>query len=875
MNRAFLTPMLLVFSLFGVIGMTSCGEGVSGLGYKNNPSHGRCGDGVRDPGEACDDGNIIGGDGCSADCHSTEICGNGIVDPGEECDTLETWCESCVDTRITNADEDGDTIADFHEQREANVDTDGDGIPDFQDTDSDNDGISDAIEAGDANVRTSPVDTDGDGIHDFRDNDADGDGILDSIEGTEDADSNGISNFLDTDSDGDGIPDAIEGASDRDNDGIPNFLDTDADGDGILDTIEGVEDADGDEIPNFLDTDSDNDGIPDIAEGTGDADADGTPNFLDLDSDEDGILDAVEGASDFDGDGIPNFLDTDSDNDGLLDSEENTNGLNPYNPDTDGDFISDGDDSLEDFDRDGIINALDTDSDGDGIPDNEEAGDTDWQSPPVDTDLDRIPDFLDLDSDGDGLLDTNEPWCENLGRSGRTFRDTDGDGFSDLAEMTIGSDPCNPGDTVTQGHGVEFFFELPYKGTQQHDYLYFSPTVQRTDIFFNMDTTGSMGGEITNLKSSLGSIIPAVRSRVTDSAFGVGYFDDYPLSPFGVYGANASHDRVFQLLQSPTTNPTTAQNAVNQLSLGNGNDWPESTFESLYLIATPPPNNVTWSYNPPTLPLGTRGGVGFRQQSVPIILHITDAPSHTQSEYFSGGISNSHSRDQAINALRALGARVITVNSGNADVSGHMTDISVSTGANLPVCTFKDTSNNWRCGVNQCCTNCSSGTCQGQTPSGGMCKLVYTISSTGTGLGTAVVDGIDGIVKYSTFNVYTTWRRDPANTTFDTSCFIKRVVAQQYLPPPQEPEASCNPIATPAAFNGATYNNGFSNFAAGTSSSSRPGARLVFDVVAENINCAPPSTETRTYLVYIDVIDQITGTVLDTQIAFILVPPVM
>src|SRR5260221_13472595 len=30
----------------------------------------RCGDGVLDGGEVCDDGNTIGGDGCAADCHT-------------------------------------------------------------------------------------------------------------------------------------------------------------------------------------------------------------------------------------------------------------------------------------------------------------------------------------------------------------------------------------------------------------------------------------------------------------------------------------------------------------------------------------------------------------------------------------------------------------------------------------------------------------------------------------------------------------------------------------------------------------------------------------------------------------------------------------
>jgi len=32
----------------------------------------RCGDGVLDGGEVCDDGNVVGGDGCAADCHTLQ-----------------------------------------------------------------------------------------------------------------------------------------------------------------------------------------------------------------------------------------------------------------------------------------------------------------------------------------------------------------------------------------------------------------------------------------------------------------------------------------------------------------------------------------------------------------------------------------------------------------------------------------------------------------------------------------------------------------------------------------------------------------------------------------------------------------------------------
>jgi len=48
-----------------------------------------CGDGILDPGEECDDGNLEDGDGCSATC-MLPMCGDGVVDPGEECDDGNT-----------------------------------------------------------------------------------------------------------------------------------------------------------------------------------------------------------------------------------------------------------------------------------------------------------------------------------------------------------------------------------------------------------------------------------------------------------------------------------------------------------------------------------------------------------------------------------------------------------------------------------------------------------------------------------------------------------------------------------------------------------------------------------------------------------------
>ena len=52
-----------------------------------------CGDGVIHPGEACDDGNVVDGDGCQADCTlppAGSVCGNGVREAAEQCDDSNT-----------------------------------------------------------------------------------------------------------------------------------------------------------------------------------------------------------------------------------------------------------------------------------------------------------------------------------------------------------------------------------------------------------------------------------------------------------------------------------------------------------------------------------------------------------------------------------------------------------------------------------------------------------------------------------------------------------------------------------------------------------------------------------------------------------------
>jgi cysteine-rich repeat protein len=70
-------------------------------------SVGQCGNGAVEGGEACDDGNRVGADGCAADCSKREICGDAIADDGEACDDGNSnavdGCDACKLTQWSAA----------------------------------------------------------------------------------------------------------------------------------------------------------------------------------------------------------------------------------------------------------------------------------------------------------------------------------------------------------------------------------------------------------------------------------------------------------------------------------------------------------------------------------------------------------------------------------------------------------------------------------------------------------------------------------------------------------------------------------------------------------------------------------------------------
>lgn len=575
-------------------------------------------------------------------------------------------------------------------------------------------------------------------------------------------------------------------------------------------------------------TDTDGDRIPDCIEGSGDIDGDGLPNCADEDSDGDGISDMEEGTVDTDGDGIPNFLDTDSD----------------------GDTIPDRFEGNGDRDEDGIPNYLDTDSDGDGWGDAAEYGrDPGSGERPIDRDGDGDPDYLDIDSDGDGLIDSEELGCPTY--TDRILPDSDGDGYTDLIEVAFGSNPCDPASDISTF--VDFYFELPYLGARGNDILEFGTDVRDGDVVFNVDTTGSMSGEINQLKSSLSStIIPALRSRLTTVGIGVSHFDDFP---FGGWGSGG--DFPFRMLQRVTLIDSDAQRGVNSLPLNNGGDYYESGFEALYQLVTGAGRNEC-SFNIPAAPAdGTVGAAGFRPGVVPMIVHITDAPSHARNE---GGYNCGATRAEALAALAAVGARVIGVASGS-DARSDLEQIAGATSSVVPACAW-DAARPGGCGAGQCCTG-SNGSGRGADASG-LCTLVFDISDSGGGLGASIVSGIESLLNFAPLDVTTRVRRDEDEFTasgVDTSLFLKSVIPVEARPGP----AACAgaPTAIPADFDGDGVNDGFQNVS--------PGSTLLFEVDAWN-DFQRANESPQVFVAYIDVMSG-GSVVLDTRIVSILVPP--
>jgi hypothetical protein len=578
--------------------------------------------------------------------------------------------------------------------------------------------------------------------------DEDLDDLSDSLEGKDqgiDTDADGVPDYLDPDSDGDTIPDAIEGQTkwlgcespvDSESDGVPDFRDPDSDGNGLGDRHEIYPDgAAYDALRTVADTDED--GVPDYADPDNDGDT-----ILDVDELDDGAL------VDTDGDGTPDLDD----------------------PDSDGDSISDIYEQLADPDGDGVPAFRDLDSDGDGRSDACEAGpDHLLVDPPVDTDHDGKYDFLDLDSDNDGLPDGEEDANHNCivdeGETDPLDADSDSDGVSDFVEVTLGSDPRDI--NVTPGSLGKYYFILPYLGpaSPEENIVPLRTSLNKGDVAFVVDTTGTMGGTIQTLKLGMQSVIEELKSTIPDLAVGVAGHDDFPIDGYGT----PPLDLPFYLA-GPTGRVSTQLEdslaAVATLQTHDGGDDPEGQIAAYYRGLTD--RFLEWGSTqlPPSGAIGdTFGSLNFRKDALPILVGITDAPFHNgrrahlnpgqpagdlHDAYSFNGIGNfpPPTVDELVAVMKDKQARYIGISTAGhgregTDPYSDMAFLTDSTDSNVSPAAF---GGQCRTGILGTPLAQPDGPITEEDP-GGTCRLIFDVDPTGLGLSDSVTQGVKAALE--------------------------------------------------------------------------------------------------------------------------------
>ena len=434
------------------------------------------------------------------------------------------------------------------------------------------------------------------------------------------------------------------------------------------------------------------------------------------------------------------------------------------------------------------------------------------------------------------------------------------------------------------GAAQDFFFDLPYQAPAQSQPLTFQTFIQSIDSFFAVDTTGSMGAEINNLRSSLSNtIIPAVKKAAAkDAWFGVAAVEDFPVAPFG--NANAypgnKDDQPLILISAMTDSVTMAQAAVDKLMKGSsprgaGGDGPEGQMEALYQIATGEGNVVANVVDIPKHQTpGTLGGVEFRRGAFPVITMISDVVFHAKGETgtcggdsvnYSGVVATrAHTRTQTLAALNKICAKVIGVSAENPGASADCTaakdlvSFAKGTGAMVPPEAWGAAgSRPAGCAVGQCCTGQGGA---GEAPDGsGLCSLVFKIPTNGTGLGSQVVSGISNVALYAAFDVET--KKDgltmgeggiPITMGKTTADFITKIVPLDATASP--PPTNKTPMKTMTGFSGVV-----------------PGAVVRFTIEAKN-DFQPPIDKPQIFHATIRIL---AGgcTDLDQRDVIILIPP--
>jgi hypothetical protein len=168
------------------------------------------------------------------------------------------------------------------------------------------------------------------------------------------------------------------------------------------------------------------------------------------------------------------------------------------------------------------------------------------------------------------------------------------------------------------------------------------------DVVLLVDTTGSMGGPIANIRTNLHQVITDVEAAQPTAELAVASYRD-----------TTDGAELFRVRQDLTNDEPALQAAVDGLAAAGGGDTPEAFINALFEVST--------------------GAISYRPGSSRIVVLVGDSSSHDPS--------NGHTLADAISALQASTARVIAVavsgGGDGLDSAGQATAVVNATGGQL------------------------------------------------------------------------------------------------------------------------------------------------------------------------------------------------
>lgn len=247
------------------------------------------------------------------------------------------------------------------------------------------------------------------------------------------------------------------------------------------------------------------------------------------------------------------------------------------------------------------------------------------------------------------------------------------------------------------------------------------------DVYFLVDTTGSFFDDLVNYKAQAAGIVNTLIGSGLDVHFGLGNYRDYPISPFGGGGdyAYVRNMDISAPADSDLNGILDIVDAINALSAGGGADFEESQLPAMFQAATGAGQDLSGAGFPgASIPAGQQAS--YRSDSLRILINWTDAEFHEPGDPGTIPYPGPSFAD-TIAALNASDIKVIGIGAPTTPtVLTHLQTVSAGTGTLAPPG-----------GV-----DCNADGVV-DVPEGA--PLVCVISSTGSGIGDAIVAAVNAL----------------------------------------------------------------------------------------------------------------------------------